>query len=48
MLRSRLDDNVKIGLTEVGCEDGRWIELAQSLQVLVSSALNLHTLITET
>jgi hypothetical protein len=27
--RTRSEDNVKMGLSETGCEDQRWIELAQ-------------------
>jgi hypothetical protein len=31
--RCRWDDNIKIDLQEVGCEDMGWIELAQERQV---------------
>jgi hypothetical protein len=27
--RKRLEDNIKAELTEIVCEDGRWMELAQ-------------------
>jgi len=30
--RNRWDDNIKMGLQEVGCGDMDWIELAQDME----------------
>jgi hypothetical protein len=40
----------KVDLREIGCEDGRWTELAQdrvSCQVLVLAVLNIRVLLPE-
>jgi hypothetical protein len=45
--RSRWKGNIKINLQELGCEDGRWMELVQDhvhWRVLVSDVLNLGAL----
>jgi hypothetical protein len=39
--RSGRDDTIKIGLRQVGCEDGKWMELAQNRVQLLGLALPL-------
>jgi hypothetical protein len=42
------EDNISIDLREVGCEDGRWMELAQDCvqwRALVLAVLNLWILL---
>lgn len=49
-LLPELISKVGVELTEIGCEDGRWIELAQNLvswRALVSATLNLRILVPE-
>jgi hypothetical protein len=44
-LRRRGEDNIKIDLQEVGCEDRDWIELAQDKnrwRALVTAVMNLR------
>jgi hypothetical protein len=44
----RWDDNIKMDLREVGCEDGKWMELTEDRgqwQALMLSALNLQVLL---
>jgi hypothetical protein len=41
--RNRCEDNIKFLLTELGSEDGRWLELAQVFAVLHLRVLLLHS-----
>jgi hypothetical protein len=48
--RKRWEDNVKMDLREVGCEDGKWIELALDRVrwwALVLSVLDLRIILPE-
>jgi uncharacterized protein with HEPN domain len=48
--RSKLVDNIKMDLREIGCEDGRWMELAQDRvqwRAFVLAVLNLRVLLPE-
>jgi hypothetical protein len=45
-----MKDNININLTNIGCEDGRWLEPAQDRvqwQTLLLGVLNLRFLIAE-
>jgi hypothetical protein len=46
--KTRWESNIKMDLREIGCEDGRWIELAQDRvqwRALVLAVLNLGVLL---
>jgi hypothetical protein len=45
--RGRWDDNIKIGLQKVGCEDMDWVDLAQDRErwrALVNAVMNIRVL----
>lgn len=43
-MTERLEDNIKIKLTEMGCGVGRWIELAQHRSQWLASVLEVLSL----
>jgi hypothetical protein len=46
--KTRWEENITTDLREIGCEDGRWMELAQDRvqwQALVLAVLNLGVLL---
>jgi hypothetical protein len=48
MSKEQEEDNMNVGLRKTGCEDGRWMELAQDRvqwRALVLAVLNLLVLL---